>query len=179
MTGVPTHAPFWHSSEVVQTFPSLHAVPLVAGVVVQTPLSQASVVHGFPSWHWALLVHPPAPPELEPLELPLLNPLELPDPLELPELEPLELLAPLELPELLDAPELDPLELAPLELPELAPSEASAASASASLAPASTPESSLGTPSPFSSHAPPGHVVPLAAGGLEHTPVAVLQLPAT
>ena len=129
----------------MQTFPSLHAVPLVAGVVVQTPLSQASVVHGFPSWHWALLVHPPAPPELEPLELPLLNPLELPDPLELPELEPLELLAPLELPELLDAPELDPLELAPLELPELAPSEASAASASASLAPASTPESSLGT----------------------------------
>jgi hypothetical protein len=74
-------------------------------------VQSAFVVHVWPK--------PPAPPsaplldpELLPLELPLLDPLELPELLLLPLLLPLLLLLPLELPL---------LELDPLELPELPP----------------------------------------------------------
>src|SRR5204863_378961 len=51
---VPTHAPFWHESTVVQALPSLQVVPFAFAGFEQTPVAVLQV----PAlWHWSGVVH--------------------------------------------------------------------------------------------------------------------------
>jgi len=51
---VPTQAPFWQLSLVVQLLPSLHADPLLFVGFEQRPVDGAQVPA---MWHWSIAVH--------------------------------------------------------------------------------------------------------------------------
>lgn len=58
VSGVPrVHVPAWHVSSPLQTSASAHDVPSGTVVFWQTPPTQASPVHGFPSMQSALMLH--------------------------------------------------------------------------------------------------------------------------
>jgi hypothetical protein len=50
----PTHAPAWQLSVCVHALPSVHAVPLAFGGLVQTPVAG---LHTPATWHWSEAVH--------------------------------------------------------------------------------------------------------------------------
>jgi hypothetical protein len=57
-SGVPrVHVPAWHVSSPLQTSASAHDVPSGSVVFWQTPPTQASPVHGFPSLQSAVMAH--------------------------------------------------------------------------------------------------------------------------